>query len=309
MRIERIQSLRIDRQRDLFESLPFEIRAKLPKPPIMTIEVGEARSRIVASLVMVDLIILVLSGIAGYVLAGRTLKPIQNMVDEQNQFIADASHELRTPLTALKSSIEVTLRDKKITLQEAKDLIKSNLEEVNELQSLSDSLLQLAQYQRIDGNISFSAVDLQIPIHEAVKKVSSISHLKHITIETHIKPVTFETDAALVTEILVVLLDNAIKYSSEGSSIQINAHKTDGMVSIAIADHGIGIADNDIPFIFNRFYRSDKSRSKESASGYGLGLSIAKKITELLGGSIQVVSKENAGTTFTLLLPLKQRKV
>ena len=309
MRIERIQSLRIDRQRDLFESLPFEIRAKLPKPPIMTIEVGEARSRIVASLVMVDLIILVLSGIAGYVLAGRTLKPIQNMVDEQNQFIADASHELRTPLTALKSSIEVTLRDKKITLQEAKDLIKSNLEEVNELQSLSDSLLQLAQYQRIDGNISFSAVDLQIPIHEAVKKVSSISHLKHITIETHIKQVTFETDAALVTEILVVLLDNAIKYSSEGSSIQINAHKTDGMVSIAIADHGIGIADNDIPFIFNRFYRSDKSRSKESASGYGLGLSIAKKITELLGGSIQVVSKENAGTTFTLLLPLKQRKV
>jgi signal transduction histidine kinase len=309
MRIERVQSLRVERQRDLFESLPFEIRTKLPKPPFMTIEVSEARSRIVASLFMVDVIILVLSGIAGYILAGRTLKPIQNMVDEQNQFIADASHELRTPLTALKSSLEVTLRDKNITLKDAKDLIKSNLEEVNELQSLSDSLLQLAQYQNIDGNLSFSTINLQMPIHEAVNKISSISHLKHISIEIHVKSITLETDAALVTEILVVLLDNAIKYSNEGSSIKINAHKTDGMVSISVADQGIGIADTDIPFIFNRFYRSDKSRSKESASGYGLGLSIAKKITELLGGSIQVASKENEGTTFMVLLPIKQRKI
>jgi signal transduction histidine kinase len=231
------------------------------------------------------------------------------MVDEQNQFIADASHELRTPLTALKSSLEVTLRDKNITLKDAKDLIKSNLEEVNELQSLSDSLLQLAQYQNIDGNLSFSTINLQMPIHEAVNKISSISHLKHISIEIHVKSITLETDAALVTEILVVLLDNAIKYSNEGSSIKINAHKTDGMVSISVADQGIGIADTDIPFIFNRFYRSDKSRSKESASGYGLGLSIAKKITELLGGSIQVASKENEGTTFMVLLPIKQRKI
>ncbi len=308
MRIERVQSIRLDRQRDLYDNLPAEIQAKLPRPPVQPIEIEEARARIILSLIVVDSSILLLSAIIGYILAGMTLKPIQNMVDEQNQFIADASHELRTPLTALKSSIEVTLRDKKLTLPDAKELIKSNLEEVNELQSLSDSLLQLAQYQRIDGTMSVKEGDISIAIHEAVKKVSGMAQLKKIRIDVESSSVKIETDMTLVTEILIVLLDNAIKYSNPDESIALKAYKTDGIIRINVIDHGIGISEKDLPHIFKRFYRSDKSRSKEEVGGYGLGLSIAKKITQVLHGSIYVTSVENEGSTFTVDLPLKQKK-
>ncbi len=309
MRIERVQSIRMDRQRDLYNSLPPEIQVKLPRPPVQAVEIEEARARVILSLIVVDSSILLLSAIIGYMLAGMTLKPIQNMVDEQNQFIADASHELRTPLTALKSSIEVALRDKKLTLLDAKELIKSNLEEVNELQSLSDSLLQLAQYQRIDQTMSIKEGDISTAIHESVKKVSGMAQLKQIHINVESNSEKIETDMTLVTEILIVLLDNAIKYSNPDESIALKAYRTDGIIRINVIDQGIGISEHDLPHIFKRFYRSDKSRSKEEVGGYGLGLSIAKKITEVLHGSIYVTSVENKGSTFTVDLPVKQKKI
>lgn len=115
------------------------------------IDVSEVRFRIIMTLGLVDASIVLLSSLAGYFLAGRTLAPIAEMVDDQNRFIADASHELRTPLTSLKSEIEVTLRDKKIGLRDTKALLVSNLEEVNKLQNLSDNLIKLTQYHKVNG--------------------------------------------------------------------------------------------------------------------------------------------------------------
>jgi signal transduction histidine kinase len=262
-----------------------------------------ARKRLLFTLITINIGILASSGMAGYFLAGRTLKPIKQMVEEQNRFVTDASHELNTPLTALKTSIEVSLRDKKLTAKKAREILQSNLEEVDSLQLLSNDLIKLTQYQKTNGSMLIKAYPLHTIIAKAVEKVSPLSYKKHIHISFSIPPLRIEADERSLTELFIILLDNAIKYSKDETTITITAMKTDGKVSIALSDQGIGIKKEDVPYIFDRFFRSDKSRSKQTTIGYGLGLSIAKRIVAIHNGTITVKSIEEKGTTFTIILP------
>lgn len=268
--------------------------------------IEEAKNRLKLFLAGIDLFILGGSAAAGYFLAGRTLKPIKQMVDEQNRFVSDASHELRTPLTSLKSEIEVNLRDKKLTLAGVKKLLESNLEEVNNLQVLSDDLIKLAQYQKPNDRHSFENLNLVSITKEAVKKVEKIAERKKIKIINETKDFFLEGEKQSIIELLVILLDNAVKYSQTGERIWITSEKNDGNLFISVTDEGIGIAEKDIPRLFDRFYRTDRARTKSGASGYGLGLSIAKKIVGIYNGSIEVKSKLNEGSTFIVRLPMKQ---
>jgi signal transduction histidine kinase len=224
------------------------------------------------------------------------------MLDEQNRFITDASHELRTPLTSLRTSIEVNLRNKNLTMTQAKKLIESNLEDVEYLRVLSDGLLRLAYYQEPNGNMLFEKVSLKEIVENAVDKVKALALDNKIGINSKIENLEINGDKKSLTELLVVLLDNAIKYGKQNSSVKINTLKEDGKVIISVSDNGIGIDEKDLPHIFDRFYRAEKSRSKENVSGYGLGLSIAKKIVELHNGLISVKSEKGKGTTFTVTL-------
>ncbi len=283
------------------EILPFPsrgrfIRTARPDPEI----IEEAKKRLLISLGVINFTILVLSGAAGYLLAGRTLRPIQKMVDEQKRFITDASHELRTPLTALRSEIEVGLRNKKLTIFDAHKLLKSNLEEVVSLQGLSDNLLELAQNGKLIDPKQFEDILLQEVIEKAYKKVEPLAKGKKIKIIYSLKEVIISGIPDRLTEVFVILLDNAVKYSPKMSTISITAKRMKNKIVIAVNDQGIGIAKEDLPYIFDRFYRADKSRS--STSGYGLGLSIAKKIVEAHGGTITVKNNTKKGTTFTITL-------
>lgn len=268
--------------------------------------IKEAEDRIKTILVIIDLGILAASGGIGYFLAGRTLRPIRDMVDEQNRFITDASHELSTPLTALKSEIEVYFRSKKHTLNEADTLLTSNLEEVNNLQVLSDNLLQLSTSQKPNGDYPFETVTLSEIVPLAIKKVSPLANRKHMIIKSTVDDVLLTAERQTIVELFVILLDNAIKYSPDGGNVSVWSQKQDGEVSISVKDEGIGIEKTDLPHIFDRFYRADVSRSKTRVSGYGLGLSIAKKIVETHKGRIEVKSIPNKGSTFTIYLPPKQ---
>lgn len=275
---------------------------------LFTIDVGEIRERVILVLIIINSGILLIAGLSGYFLAGRTLKPIKDMVDDQNRFISDASHELRTPLTSLKSAMEVHLRDKKLTLKDAKSLIAENITDVDKLQSLSDALLSLAQYQATNNHRSFSLFDVKDIVTLAVKKISFLAKKKQITFKIQTENFKVEGNKEGLTDLLVILLDNAIKYSSPKKIAFIQTKRTDGSMLISVKDQGIGINKKDLPFIFDRFYRSETSRSKTTAGGYGLGLSIAKKIVTLHRGTISVESKVNTGTTFTVHLPVKQSK-
>lgn len=264
--------------------------------------IAESNNNLRNNLILFNLLVLLLSSVAGYLLARKTLHPIEEAMDAQSRFTADASHELRTPITAMRTEIEVALRDKKLDLVSAKKLLESNLEETSKLESLASALLKLARYQE-DVQKAFSDVALFDVITEAYENVEVLAVEKSIQIDFYPPGDTsyfILGDKQSLSELFVILLENAIKYSPQKSKINISVVKTDGHVLIKIKDQGIGIKACDLPHIFDRFYRADHSRSKEKVNGYGLGLSIAKNIVDLHGGTISANSKPGKGSEFVL---------
>jgi len=276
----------------------------LPPPPnaVITLdELQEVKTRLQLALIIVNGFIFLLAGGAGYFLAGRTLRPIQIMVDEQNQFISDASHELRTPIATLRAEMEATLLEKHLGDKEARGLIESNLEELGRLQELANSLLQLAHMSDKEG-ITNNIVQLSEVIQMAHKKVASIAKKKQITFAIAHVNGKIKGDKSSLVEVFVNLFDNAIKYSPEKTTVALTSANKKHSVTINIADQGVGIANAELSHIFDRFYRADKSRSQ--ADGHGLGLSIVKKIVLAHNGSIDVSSISQKGTTFSVTFPL-----
>lgn len=316
-RFSRLQRLRIERRLESEEFVPSESRFRnIPSRILIDPELAEeTKQRLTLLLVIVNSGILFISGGFGFILSGKTLKPIKDMVDEQNQFITDASHEMRTPLTSLKSALEVHLRDKNLSLKEAKTLINENIKEVNKLQFLTEALLQLAQFpassanrQKPNNDIKSEKVSLAAIVKKSIQGVKPQAMKKAIIIKNEAQNFEVEGDPQGLSELLVIFLDNAVKYSQKGGSVTITSKKSDGFLLINILDNGIGIDEKDLPHIFDRFYRADLARSKNETGGFGLGLSIAKKIVDSHHGSITVKSKPGEGSTFTISLPAKQTK-
>ncbi len=272
-----------------------------PPPPPITLDpdlIVEVKKRILFLLAEINLFILITAGGLGYVLAGRTLKPIAAMVEEQNRFISDASHELRTPLTALKTSMEVNLRDKNLTLESAKKILNHNIEQVDKLQTLSDNLLELAGNENNNNHNYFKNISLKKIINETIEKLTPLAKKKQIVIKKKLIDTEIKGNKDNLNNLFTILLDNAIKYSPNKSEIIISSKRNDKTINIFIEDQGIGIDKKDLPYIFDRFYRADQARTKNQADGYGLGLSIAKKIVKEHNGSITVKSKLKKGTIF-----------
>jgi len=297
-RFARAQRIRIERQfrpGEPFPPIPFLIDPDL---------VAETQNRLLSNLLTFNVMIVVISGGFGYFLAGKTLRPIKEMLDDQDRFVSDSSHELKTPLTSLKSAMEVALMDKDLTLASAKKLIKENIEDVNRLQNLSESLIKLSRNKEQNGSLTLENISLTQLITSAITKISPQANQKGIIIKKHLIDTHFQGDKDKLENLITILLDNAIKYSPPKKSILIKATKTNKNLSISIVDHGQGISKKDQPFIFDRFYRADSSRSKTQISGFGLGLSIAKLIIDKHHGTIKVASRLGSGSTFTITLPL-----
>lgn len=277
-------------------------------PPILTVDpdlIEETKRRLMFLLILVNGGILVISGTLSYFLAGKTLKPIEDMVEKQKQFVSDASHEFKTPLTSLKTSLEVTLRDKDLNLKEARRVLQENLDEVNRLGRLTENLLTLSQYDS-DGfrRLNLVKVNFKSVFEEALKRVKPLMISKNIKLKKDIRDLEFKADFDSMVELLVILLDNAIKYSNTQGLIEVKSKKVGNFLSFSVSDHGVGIESKDLPHIFDRFYRADSSRQKNGQGGFGLGLSVAKKIVESHKGEIRVSSKVGRGSTFTVLLPI-----
>lgn len=262
--------------------------------------INDTKHRLAMTLVAINGTILAISGTLGFFLAGKTLEPIQKMLEDQNRFISDSSHELRTPLTALKSSLEVNLRDKKLTLAAAKKLIKENIEDVNHLQQLSDGLLKLTQYQASTTSTLLVPVNLEKILTDVVDKLRPLAQQKNIILSTALKPVSVLGDPHSLSELFTILLDNAIKYSGPKSTVRLSVVPQGKSVAVSVADNGPGIGDKDLPHIFDRFYRSDVSRSRTEVTGFGLGLSIAQKIATDHHTKINVKSQLGQGSVFTV---------
>lgn len=254
------------------------------------------------NLLLFNIAVLIAGGAAAYALARRHLQPIEEALESQTRFAADASHELRTPLAAMQTEIEVALRNRGLTKAQAIGQLQSNLEEVGKLKTLSEGLLRLAQ--RSSEDITDSVAELKPVVKEAVARLKKAAAAKKISIDDRTNNMLIKGDPDSLNELVAILLDNAIKYSPAGSIVKVTSRKHGKLVLLSISDEGAGIPKVELPRIFERFYRADSSRSKQQAQGYGLGLAIAKKIAELHDGEIEVKSRSGKGSTFTLKLAL-----
>lgn len=261
---------------------------------------GEARSALLSNLVLVNVMALGIGGGLSYWLARRTLQPIEEAAEAQGRFISDASHELRTPLAVMRSEIEVALRSKDSNKASLRKLVESNLEEVNKLHSLSDRLLQLSN----GHDMEVQPVQLEQVIIDAASPYFASAKSRDIEIVNETEPMEIEANHESLRDVIAILIDNAIKYSPNKTTITLRSYQKNRSAYIEIRDQGHGIKALDIPHIFDRFYRADLSRSKTNVEGYGLGLSIAHQVVERMGGTISVASTPGKGATFTIRLNL-----
>ena len=273
-------------------------------PPEEYLEFIElAKRRFALQLLIINGGILFLAGTAGYFLAGKTLQPIETMVDGQKRFVADASHELRTPLTSMKAEVEVALKDRRLKTKDLKVILRSNLDEVDKMKYFTDYLLTLSKYEANGKDLPMEKVDLTEAVRQAIERNQAQAKNKDIKLITNLTDQLVKGNPQSLVELFSILINNAIKYSKTSSSISISTRKNKKHAVIEIKDNGVGIAEKDLPHIFDRFYRADSARNKNDIDGFGLGLSIAKSIVDLHKGEIKVKSRPGKSTTFTVILP------
>lgn len=257
---------------------------------------SSADRNILFTLVYVNALIFLGGGALSYLLARRTLGQIEQAHEEQSRFTSDASHELRTPLAAMKTELELALHDPNITKAEMQDLLKSNLEEVDRLTTLSTTLLQLS---RMDySNIEFERVDANVVAEEVIQRYDK--NANRIVLQLPKTSTYIKANQSSIEELFTILVDNALKYSPANDKIQAEITVRGRQAQFSISNGGKGIPADKLPRIFDRFYRADESRSQ---GGAGLGLALAKEIVELHRGELLVTSTESK-TTFRVVLPL-----
>lgn len=262
----------------------------------------EGRSELIARLVLLNITALALGSALSYILARKTLSPLERAMEAQAQFVSDASHELRTPLAAMQVSNEVALRSKRLSVAEAREVLHRNIDDVNRLKSLSDRLLNLARQTKPP----LAPTSLKEVVTDSIRHIQPAASRKRITLANEVADALIETDNHSLCEVLVILLDNAVKYSPQKTTVTVSARRRGRYSYISVTDHGDGIASQHLGHIFQRFYRADASRTSmnSSHSGHGLGLAIAKQIMLNLDGDIGVHSRPGEGSVFTLKVPL-----
>ena len=267
---------------------------------------SEIRKNTVINLGLLNLFILFVTSILGYWFAGKTLKPIQDNDKKQKEFLANASHELKTPLTSLKTQMEVAIRDKNISIEEAKEILKSGVEDINYLNKIVSNFLTIGKLQENQQKINVVSVDLKSALDETILRYKDRILDRKIIIENKVKETNIKADEFLIKELFGILIDNSIKYLKPYGLITILVEKHKDFYLINFTDNGLGISKEDLPHIFERFYKTDKSRNRLDTEGSGLGLTIAREIMNKHKGSIICKSEIGKYTTFYLKFPINR---
>jgi heavy metal sensor kinase len=220
-----------------------------------------------------------------------------------NQFSSDASHELRTPLTIIRGEVEVLARDASMNTETAEQM-GTILEEVEHLTRIVEGLLLVSRLDAGEAQLRREPLDLGEIVNSTADQMNLLSEAKFLTLDRKINPgVMIEADSIRLKQVVVNLLDNAIKYTPEGGGISLQVRSQNHRALFEISDTGIGISKEALPHVFSRFFRSEEVKAF-GMEGTGLGLSIVQSIAEAHGGTISVESDENHGTVFRVELPL-----
>ncbi|MEC0271545.1 MULTISPECIES: sensor histidine kinase [Peribacillus] len=244
---------------------------------------------------------------AGYLLAGRALIPVKKSWDQQQQFVSDASHEIRTPLAVIQSRADLLFQSPNATIEEKAVDISIISKEVRRLNKLVNGLLTLTRTDSNQMEVKKSNFFLDDLLMDIVEQYTDIASFQEKSIISHApEQVVFHGDKERIHQLLVILVDNAMKFTGEGGEISLSCIKNASSIILTVEDNGIGIPQEELPLIFNRFYQVEQSRSANEGSG--LGLSIAKWIVNTHQGNIKVTSEQNERTRFEITFPRNQRK-
>lgn len=244
-----------------------------------------------------------LLGASSWWLAGRSLRPAQLAWERQQTFVANASHELRAPLTLLRASTEVALRSTPKHDTEQRELLQDVLQECDHMNILVEDLLLLS---RLDaGQLKLERRPISLPdlIADVRRQVGRLADERTIRLITEETRGVAWGDPARLRQIILIVLDNALRHTPVGGSIRLSAQPRGRHISITITDTGEGIAPEHLAHIFERFYRVDSTRGSDGSNGNGLGLSIARALIEAQHGEITITSRLGSGTQLTILLP------
>lgn len=223
----------------------------------------------------------------------------------RKEFLANISHELRTPLSYLKGYI-YALKTKMYETEEEYDKMLTILDDETErMHQLIDDLHELSMMESAQFSLKLERIDPNLAVTQAVERIEREALAKQLSVTTSFSNSSWILgDSVRFNQMMLNLLHNAVSYTHSGS-IQVEVTESDRQVQVIVTDTGIGIAEGDLPFVFERFYRAEKSR-KRSFGGSGLGLAITKQLTTLMSGTITVTSVVNEGTCFTLTFPKAQ---
>lgn len=247
----------------------------------------------------------VLFGSAGvsYILARRTLRPIELAHQVQIRFTAEASHELRTPITAMKADTEATLMQPGDDPAILRATLEGNLRDIDRLEKLTDHLLEISRY-RSGAHIARDSVKLDTILSEVMAESKHAIAAKQLVLDVNIEPLLIVGDSQSVRRLITIVLDNAIKYSSPKGRINVVVIAENHYAMITIQDQGMGIDSHDLEHVFEPFYRAKNAIERKNVRGYGLGLPLAKEIVELHKGTITIQSNKRKGTTIMITMPL-----
>jgi signal transduction histidine kinase len=238
-----------------------------------------------------------LAGAGGWFVAGKSLAPVVDAFERQQVFVADASHELRTPLAVIRANAEY-LQQEQPESEEASEI----LTETDRLTVLVDSLLALARGQ--GGATADRPLDLGELVTASAQSLQPLAADRKIALDVETVPgLEVRGNPDQLRQLVVILVDNALRYTPEGGRVTVAAHRNDGTAVVAVKDTGIGIDRAALKHVFERFYRADEARNRADA-GAGLGLSIAEQLVTDHGGRIAAESAPGRGSTFTVSLPL-----
>lgn len=231
----------------------------------------------------------------------RGLKSTENL---QKEFINNVSHEIKTPVSSIEGFAKF-LKDKNLTDEEREEYANIIIEEAKRLENLTGKILKLSKLNNQEIITNKQEIEVAEQIRKAISLLEPKWAKKDIKINVSLEEKTFLGDEDLIFQVWVNIIDNAIKFSNIGESIDIKIYEKDSNINVEIKDHGIGMKEEELEKVYDRFYQIDKSHSKE---GSGLGLAIVKRIVELSEGKIEIKSKENKGTTVIVKLPIAGEK-
>jgi len=245
-------------------------------------------------------------GVAGWCLGGLAMQPIRQSYDRLQRFTADASHELRAPLSAVVSNAQVGIISKSSDRSSQIFRFEKIVNVAKSMDNLIGQLLFLARHEEALADEFLAQIDLTIWLKELANNYISQS-AQHLSCTIDLaQSVKVEANPDLLRQAVINLLNNACKYTPNGGTVELSLFKRSHLAIIQVKDSGIGIPAQDLPHIFERFYRVDKKRSRKTG-GFGLGLAIAQQIVQLYGGEISVNSTVGRGSSFQIKLPLKDR--